>query len=45
MIVSERKSWEEILSFLEEEKNIFLLVCGGCSEACKTGGPEGLSCP
>ena len=42
MIVSERKSWEEILSFLEEEKNIFLLVCGGCSEACETGGPEGL---
>lgn len=42
MIVSERKSWEEILSFLEEEKNIFLLVCGGCLEACKTGGPEGL---
>ena len=42
MIVSERKSWEEILSFLEGEKNIFLLVCGGCSEACETGGPEGL---
>jgi len=42
MIVSERKSWEEILSFLEGEKNVFLLVCGGCSEACKTGGPEGL---
>lgn len=42
MIVSERKSWEEILSSLEGEKNVFLLVCGGCSEACKTGGPEGL---
>ncbi len=42
MIVSERKSWEEILSFLEGEKNIFLIVCGGCSDACKTGGPEGL---
>lgn len=42
MIVSKRKSWEEILSFLEEEKNIFLLVCGGCSDACKTGGAEGV---
>ena len=42
MIVSERKSWEEILSFLEGEKNIFLIVCGGCSDACKTGDPEGL---
>jgi len=42
MIVSERKSWDEILSFLEEEKNIFLIVCGGCSDACKTGGAEGL---
>ena len=42
MIVSERKSWEEILSFLEEEEDVFLVVCGGCSDACKTGGPQGL---
>ncbi len=42
MIVSERKSWEEILSFLEGEKDVFLVVCGGCSDACKTGGPQGL---
>jgi ferredoxin len=43
MIVSERKSWEEILSFLEGEKDVFLVVCGGCSDACKTGGPQGLT--
>ncbi len=42
MIVSERKNWEEILSFLEGEKDVFLIVCGGCSDACKTGGPQGL---
>jgi len=42
MIVSERKNWEEVLSFLEEEKNVFLIACGGCSDACRTGGPEGL---
>ena len=42
MIVSERKSWDEILSFLKEEENVFVIVCGGCSDACKTGGPEGL---
>lgn len=42
MIVSERKDWEEILSFLKEEKNIFLIACGGCSDACKTGGTKGL---
>ena len=42
MIVSERKSWEEILSFLKGEEDVFLVVCGGCSDACKTGGPQGL---
>jgi len=42
MIVSERKEWEEVLSSLEDAKNIFLIACGGCSDACKTGGPQGL---
>ena len=40
MIVSRRKPWEEIVSFLTEEK-ILVVVCGGCSEACETGGEEG----
>jgi len=42
MLVSERKPWEEILNFLASDKNIFLIACGGCSEACKTGGEKGL---
>ncbi|MBC7188990.1 methylenetetrahydrofolate reductase C-terminal domain-containing protein [Candidatus Aerophobetes bacterium] len=42
MLVSERKPWDEILKSLEGEKNIFLVACGGCSEACQTGGEKGL---
>lgn len=38
MILSEQKTWEEILGSLGEEKNIFLLGCNGCAEASETGG-------
>jgi hypothetical protein len=41
MIVSEQKPIEEILVILKEEKNIFMAVCNGCAEVCKTGGEEG----
>lgn len=42
MIVSERKSWEEILQSLAGEEKIFVLGCGGCSQACQTGGEKGI---
>ena len=39
MIVSAPKPWEELLGYLEEEDNIFVLGCNGCAEASGTGGP------
>lgn len=42
MLVSERKPWDEILSSLAQDKNVFLIACGGCSEACQTGGKQGM---
>jgi len=39
MIVSEQKPWEEILSYLDGENNIFILGCNGCAEASDSGGP------
>jgi len=43
MLFTENKPIEEILKSLGEEKNIFLLVCNGCAEACETGGEKALS--
>jgi len=43
MLYTENKPIEEILESLGDEKNIFLLVCNGCAEACETGGAEALS--
>jgi hypothetical protein len=40
MLVSEQKPLEEILSFLNGERNIFLVGCNGCAEASGTGGPK-----
>jgi len=42
MLVSERKPWDEILNSLAQDKNIFIIACGGCSEACQTGGEKGM---
>ncbi len=42
MLVSERKPWNEILESLAEDKNVFIIACGGCSDACQTGGKKGL---
>jgi len=39
MILSEQKPFEEILSYLNGEKSIFILGCNGCAEASGTGGP------
>jgi ferredoxin len=38
MIISRQKPSEEILIFLRDYKNIFLLGCGDCATACKSGG-------
>ena len=43
MLFTKNKPIEEILESLGEEKDIFLLACNGCAEACETGGQKGLS--
>ncbi len=40
MIVTEQKSFEEILEMLEGYKNLILVGCGGCATKCLTGGKE-----
>jgi hypothetical protein len=39
MILSEQKPFEEILGYLEGEKNIFILGCDGCAQSSGSGGP------
>ena len=43
MLITEKKPLEEILKLLEKDKNIFLVVCNGCPEACQTGGEKALA--
>ena len=43
MIFTQNKPIDEVLESLGKEKNIFLLACNGCAEACETGGEKGLS--
>ncbi|MBN3038196.1 MAG: methylenetetrahydrofolate reductase C-terminal domain-containing protein [Candidatus Omnitrophica bacterium] len=38
MILTEKKPLEEILSFMQQDENIFLLACGGCPESAEIGG-------
>lgn len=40
MIASERKSTEEILGYLEAEKNVFVVACDGCSAGCGVSDSE-----
>jgi hypothetical protein len=39
MILSEQKPLEEILGFIGDEKNIFILGCNGCAQSSGSGGP------
>jgi len=39
MILSEQKPWEEILDYLGEEGDVFILGCNGCAQSSGTGGP------
>ena len=42
MILTEKKPINEILEFLKEDKDVFLLACHGCPEAAQTGGEAAL---
>ena len=40
MLISEQKPLEEILDYLDGERNIFLIGCKGCAEGCESGGEK-----
>ncbi|MEW5691794.1 MAG: methylenetetrahydrofolate reductase C-terminal domain-containing protein [Candidatus Hydrogenedentota bacterium] len=40
MIVTEKKSLQELISLLEKNRNIFIVGCGACATACATGGEK-----
>jgi len=40
MVITEQKPLEEILSFLKDEKTIFIVGCAQCATVCKTGGED-----
>ena len=40
MLISKQKPLEEILSYLEGDKSIFLIGCKGCAEGWGSGGEK-----
>ncbi len=40
MLISEQKPFEEILGYLDGDKNIFLIGCKGCAEGWGSGGEK-----
>jgi ferredoxin len=40
VIITKQKELKQILAYLGDEKNIFLIGCGECSTTCKTGGED-----
>ena len=40
MIITQQKPLKEILQALRDYRKIFLIGCGECATACKTGGKE-----
>lgn len=40
MIVTEQKPFEEILDYLKDINNIFIVGCGECATTCSTGGEK-----
>ncbi|MCK5181196.1 MAG: 5,10-methylenetetrahydrofolate reductase, partial [Dehalococcoidia bacterium] len=40
MLISEQKPFEEILTYLDGDKNIFLIGCKGCAEGWGSGGEK-----
>ena len=39
MILSEQKPFDEIVAYLEKDKNVFIVGCEGCAQSSGTGGP------
>jgi len=40
MILSEQKPFDEIIAYLEKDKNVFIVGCKGCAQSSGSGGPE-----
>lgn len=40
MILSEQKPFDEIVAYLEKDKNVFIVGCNGCAQSSGSGGPE-----
>ncbi len=40
MILSEQKPFEEIMTYLEKDNNVFVLGCNGCAQSSGSGGPK-----
>jgi hypothetical protein len=40
MIYSEQKPFDEIIAYLEKDKNVFILGCDGCAQSSGSGGPK-----
>ncbi len=40
MIYSEQKHFDEIIAYLEKDKNVFIVGCDGCAQSSGSGGPK-----
>jgi hypothetical protein len=40
MLYSEQKPFDEIIAYLEKDKNVFILGCEGCAMSSGSGGPK-----
>jgi hypothetical protein len=40
MLYSEQKNFDEIIAYLEKDKNVFIIGCKGCAESSGSGGPK-----
>ena len=40
MILSEQKPFDEIIAYLEKDKNVFIMGCKGCAQSSGSGGPK-----
>ncbi len=40
MLYSEQKNFDEIIAYLEKDKNVFVVGCKGCAESSGSGGPK-----
>ena len=40
MLYSEQKHFDEIIAYLEKDKNVFIVGCDGCAQSSGSGGPK-----